>query len=108
IGLFLLALGVSLSIEADLGVSPVSSLAYGLALVSGLSVGMMTIIANIIYIIGQVILSRWFDLRASIVQLIISFLFGFFMDLTLFLIKILPTPETLLMRWGFLIISLFV
>jgi len=40
IGLFFLALGVSFSIQADLGVSPVSSLAYAFALASGLSVGM--------------------------------------------------------------------
>nr|WP_309098666.1 hypothetical protein [Fredinandcohnia onubensis] len=44
IGLFFLSLGVSFSIQVDLGVSPVSSLAYAFALASGLSVGMMTIV----------------------------------------------------------------
>lgn len=108
IGLFFLSLGVSFSIQAALGVSPVSSLAYALALTSGLSVGMMTIAANILFIIMQVILSKRFDLKESVVQLIITFLFGFFMDATLFLVQLLPTPETLVMRWVFLVLSLFI
>lgn len=41
-------------------------------------------------------------------QLLITFLFGFFMDFTLFLVQLLPDPESMIMRWMFLIISLFV
>ncbi|ULT59817.1 DUF6198 family protein [Neobacillus drentensis] len=108
VGLFFLSLGVSFSIQADLGVSPVSSLAYAFSLSSGLSVGIMTVVANILFIILQVILSKQFNLRESIVQLTITFLFGFYMDVTLFLVQLLPTPETLVMRWVFLIISLFI
>ena len=108
IGLFFLSLGVSFSIQADLGVSPVSSLAYAFSLSFGLSIGMMTVVANILFIIVQVILSKQFNVRESIVQLVITFLFGFYMDATLFLVQLFPTPETLVMRWGFLVISLFV
>lgn len=108
LGLFFLSLGVSFSIQAALGVSPVSSLAYAFALTSDLSVGFMTIVANVLFIIIQVILNKRFDLKESIVQLVITFLFGFFMDATLLLVQLMPTPETLLMRWVFLIISLFV
>ena len=108
IGLFFLALGVSFSIQADLGVSPVSSLAYAFALASGLSVGMMTIVANVLFIMIQVILSKQFNFKESIVQLVVAFLFGFFMDLSLFLVQLVPMPESIFMRWAFLIISLFV
>ncbi|MFJ5769681.1 YitT family protein [Psychrobacillus sp. NPDC093180] len=108
IGLFFLSLGVSFSIVADFGVSPVSSLAYAFSLSFGLSVGMMTIVANILFIIIQVILSKRFDLKESIVQLIITFLFGFFMDATLSLVQLLPIPESIVMRCVFLMISLFV
>ncbi|MDI2589053.1 DUF6198 family protein [Psychrobacillus sp. NEAU-3TGS] len=108
IGLFFLSLGVSFSIVADFGVSPVSSLAYAFSLSFGLSVGMMTIVANVLFIIIQVILSKRFDLRESIVQLIITFLFGFFMDATLFLVQLLPSSESIVMRCVFLMISLFV
>lgn len=107
IGMFFLSLGISFSIEADLGVSPVSSLAYAFALTSGLSVGAMTVVTHVLFIIVQVILSKRFNLRESIVQLILAVLFGFFVDITLFLVQLLPTPETLVGRWGFLVISLF-
>lgn len=106
-GLFFLSLGVSLSIEADLGVSPVSSLAYAFALTSGFSVGMMTVVANVLFIIAQVIFSKRFDIKEAIVQLIIAFLFGFFIDITLIIVQLFPSPETFIMRWAYLIISLF-
>ena len=46
IGLILMALGVALSIKADLGTSPISSLPYVTSLMSSLSVGTTTIIMN--------------------------------------------------------------
>lgn len=107
-GLFFLSLGVSFSIEAAFGVSPVSSLAYAFALTSGLSVGMTTVIANILFIILQIILSRRIDIKEYSVQLIIAFLFGFFMDATLFLVQLLPSPNTIIIRILFLIVSLFI
>jgi len=107
-GLFFLTLGVSLSIQSGLGVSPVSSLAYALVLTSGLSIGVTTILANTLFIIIQVILNKRIDLKDFILQLIISFVFGFFMDATLFLIQLLPAPESLVIRFMYLVISLFV
>lgn len=107
-GLFTLSFGISFSIEADLGVSPVSSLAYALALATGFSVGAMTAVTHVSFIFAQVILSKRFDARESIVQLMIAFLFGFFVDITLFLIQLWPTPQSLMMRSIFLIVSLFI
>ncbi|MGB3101059.1 MAG: DUF6198 family protein [Psychrobacillus psychrotolerans] len=107
-GLFFLTLGVSLSIQAGLGVSPVSSLAYALVLTSGLSIGITTVLANILFILVQIILSKRMDIKDLILQLIISVVFGFFMDATLFLVQLLPTPESIVLRCVYLIISLFV
>lgn len=107
-GLFFLTLGVSLSIQAGLGVSPVSSLAYALVLTSGLSIGITTVLANILFILVQIILSKRMDIKDLMLQLIISVVFGFFMDATLFLVRLLPTPESIVLRCVYLIISLFV
>jgi len=107
-GLFFLTLGVSLSIQAGLGVSPVSSLAYALVLTSGLSIGITTVLANILFILVQIILSKRLDIKDFILQLIISIVFGFFMDATLFLVQLLPAPESIVLRCVYLIISLFV
>lgn len=107
-GLFFLTLGVSLSIQAGLGVSPVSSLAYALVLTSGLSIGITTILANILFILVQIILNKRIDIKDFILQLIISVVFGFFMDATLFLVQLLPPPESIVLRCVYLVISLFV
>lgn len=108
LGLFLLSLGVSLSIQAGLGVSPVSSLAYAFALTTGLSIGFTTVIANVLFIVIQVLINKRIALNEFVGQLIISFLFGFFMDATLLFVQLLPTPETIFTRIVFLIVSLFV
>ncbi|WP_153722810.1 YczE/YyaS/YitT family protein [Sporosarcina cascadiensis] len=108
LGLFLLSLGVSFSIQASLGVSPVSSLAYAISLSAGLSIGITTVLANILFIIFQVILNKRIELREFGVQLLIVFLFGFFMDATLAFVQIIPAPETLLARLAFLGISFYI
>ena len=107
-GLFFLTLGVSLSIQAGLGVSPVSSLAYALVLTSGISIGITTVLANILFIIGQIIISKRIDFKDFLLQLIISIVFGFFMNTTLFLVQLLPAPESIVLRCVYLVISLFV
>jgi len=107
-GLFSLSLGVSFSIQAGLGVSPVSSLAYAFSLTAGLSIGLTTVLANILFIIGQAILRKHIDIKEFTLQLMITVLFGFFMDATLFIVQLLPTPETLIVQFVYLIISLFI
>lgn len=107
-GLFFLTLGVSLSIQAGLGVSPVSSLAYALVFTTGLSIGITTVLANILFILVQIILNKRINIKDFILQLIISVVFGFFMDATLFIVQLLPPPESIVLRCVYLIISLFV
>ncbi|WP_231687903.1 DUF6198 family protein [Bacillus sp. FJAT-27251] len=108
LGLFCLSFGVSLSIQAGLGVSPVSSLAYAISLTNGLSVGVTTILANVLFIVIQILLNKRIEFQESAVQLIVALLFGFFMDATLFLVQLFPAPETILARFLFLVASLFV
>lgn len=108
VGLFFLSLGISFSIQANLGISPASSFAYAISLTTTLSIGVTTVLTNVFFIVLQVVITRRIDLRDFAVQLLVAFLFGFYMDLTLFLLRLFPTPETLMMRSVFIIISLFV
>jgi uncharacterized protein len=107
LGLFFLSLGASLSIQAGFGVSPGSSLAYAMELTTSLSLGFTTVLANVLFIVIQVILNKRIELNKFIVQLIISFLYGFFMDITLLIVQIFPAPETIFARIIFLIVSFF-
>ena len=80
-GLAVMAFGVALSIKAELGTSPISSLPYVTAVISGLSVGTTTIIVNSLFVLIQIVLLRrnyeWFQL----LQIGIAVVFGMMIDL---------------------------
>ena len=106
IGLFLLSLGATFSILAGIGVSPVTSLPYALALITPLSVGITTVLANFVFIILQAIILKEIRWKNFFIQLIISFLFGFFMDFTIWLTNGLPEATSIVLIIVYLAISL--
>ena len=53
-GLFVMSLGVGLSIKSGLGVTPISSIPYSLTLASGANIGITTIIFNAILVFLQI------------------------------------------------------
>ena len=108
IGLFLLALGATFSILAGIGVSPVTSLPYALALITPLSVGVTTVLANFIFIILQAILLKEIRWKNFFIQLIIAVLFGSFMDLTIWLTKGLPDANSIVLIIIYLVLSLVI
>lgn len=86
-GISLLALGVALSIQSQLGTSPISSLPYVLSATFPLSVGIFTILMHSIMIFLQMLIlgsnfqwHRWLQLPAGI-------LFGFIIDALLWLMQ---------------------
>ena len=107
-GLFLLALGASFSILASIGVFPVTSLPYALALITPLSVGLTSILANIGFIIIQAILLKEIRYKDFFHQLLITVIFGFFMDFTIWLTSSLPEANSIWFIILYLIISLVI
>lgn len=94
-GLFVMAMGVSFSGTADLGMSPVNSIPYVLSeIFTTLSMGTWIIIIFSLYIIIQfVILGKNFQ-PWRILQLICTTLFGYFTDFTNLLAeRFLPNPD---------------
>lgn len=79
LGLWVLALGIALSVNCKLGVSPVSSLPYVVSLFSKISLGTCTTIVYTVYILAQMVLSRKFN-PALLLQLAFSTIFGWFVD----------------------------
>ena len=108
IGLFFLALGATFSILAGIGVSPVTSLPYALALITPLSVGVTTVLANFVFIILQAILLKEIHWKNFFIQFIISFIFGSFMDLTIWLTKGLPAANSFALIIIYIILSLVI
>lgn len=107
IGLFVIALAVSLSIKADLGTSPIACIPCVISACTNLTVGTTTIIFNIILVLLQKIILKNDFPRIQYTQLIIGTLFGTFTDFTLLLLKNI-NPANLNYQIIIFIISLFV
>lgn len=86
-GLAFMALGVAFSIKADLGVSPISSVPYITAFLSGLSTGTTTFIMNVIFVLIQIIILRKNYDKFQLLQIPASLIFGALIDLFEFVIK---------------------
>lgn len=81
VGLFIAALGVAVTKKGDLGVSPISSVANIMSLISdSISLGTWLIIWNCVLILGQIIILRKNFKWIQLLQIPFSFLFGFFTD----------------------------
>ena len=85
IGLFINSLGVSLITLADLGTSPISSIPYVLSLNFPLTLGEFTIVFSIFLIVLQLLILRKNFKLEHVLQIPISVLFGYFIDLTMVL-----------------------
>lgn len=85
VGLFVNSLGVSLITKANLGTSPIFSIPYVLSLNFPLTLGNFTIIFSILLIILQLFILRKNFKLEHLLQIPISILFGYFIDLTMLL-----------------------
>ena len=90
-GLFIMSIGVALSVKASLGVSPISCVPYIFSMEFPLTLGELVIIQNILLIIMQIILLRRKYRLFQLVQLPAVFVFGFFIDLSLLLLSDIDT-----------------
>ena len=85
VGLFINALGVSLVTKASLGTSPISSIPYVLSLNFPLTLGNFTIIFSILLILLQILILRKNFKIENILQIPVSIVFGYFIDLTMYM-----------------------
>lgn len=82
IGLFFAGIGVAFTKHSDLGVSPISSVANVMSLkYSVISLGTWLIIWNCVMIIAQIVILRKDFKLYQLLQIPLSFLFGWFTDL---------------------------
>ena len=95
--LFVIALGTSLSIRANLGSSPISAPPYILSLIPGigLTMGQLTICMHVFFITVQILLLRKDFEKRQFLQIVVSFLFGFYTDFTMWLTGFLQIPYTI-------------
>lgn len=93
IGLFINSFGISFITKSALGTSPISSVPYTLSLGFSPSLGMFTLYMSIVLVILQLLLMRRNFPKQYFLQIPISFLFSYFIDVTMNLLIIL-NPQT--------------
>lgn len=104
IGLFINSLGVSLITKANLGTSPISSIPYVLSLNFPFTLGQFTIAFSLLLILIQLIILRRNFKAEHLLQIPISILFGYFIDLTMVMLFFV-NPKTYLSSVVYLLIG---
>lgn len=95
IGIFILTLGIALTIKSNLGTSPFDALLVGLSRNVGLTVGSWEVILAIIMIICNAFVKME---KPEILGLVTAIITGIGIDFWLFLLHYLDTPEFLISK----------
>lgn len=98
LGLFVMAFGVALSIKANLGTSPISSVPYTISVFSPLTVGGATIAMHCVLITIQILILRREYQLFQLLQLPVAFIFGYLTDFAIAITDHI-TCETYWQRW---------
>ena len=104
VGIFTMTLGIALSCKADLGTSPISSVPWVLSMFTPWSIGEITIVLNLLFIIAQPILLRQIYWRELLGQLVTLLAFGYCIDFSMNLLSWVK-PDTLFWQWFDCILS---
>lgn len=94
ISLFFAALGVAITKRGELGVSPISSVANVLSCkYSSISLGTWLIIWNCVLIVGQIVILRKNFKPVQLLQIPLSFLFGYLTDFGMWCVSFIPASN---------------
>lgn len=105
ISLFISALGVAITKKGELGVSPISSVANVMSLqFTALSLGNWLIIWNCVLILGQIVILRKRFQWIQLIQLPLSFLFGWFTDFGMWIFSFLK-PENYFVQLALVLVG---
>ncbi len=108
VSLFFCGLGVAFTKRGELGVSPVSSVANIMSYkFPALSMGNWLIVWNCVLIVGEVLILRKRFQPIQFLQVPLSFVFGWFTDLGMLLVSLIPV-ESYLSRLAMLIIGIVI
>ncbi|AGF71372.1 YczE/YyaS/YitT family protein [Corynebacterium halotolerans] len=86
LGLSIMALGIAFSIRSGLGTTPISTLPLVLSLIAPLSVGTTTILMNLSFVVAQILILRKRFEPVQLLQVPAAFLFGFLIDVGLWVL----------------------
>ncbi|WP_416324884.1 YczE/YyaS/YitT family protein [[Eubacterium] hominis] len=106
-GLFLITIGINLSIISALGISPVSAFTYPLSEASQISLGTITVSTYTILVLIQWILLKDQFKKKDLLQIPFSICFGFFVDFTGHMLQFLQ-PDAYISRLFVMLIGVVI
>ena len=95
IGLFIMTIGIAISVKSNLGVSPVSSIPYTMTCIWGIEMGKATILFHIVLVLIQLIILRKNFKLISLLQIPVGVVFGYFTTFCNYLASFLPDTDNL-------------
>ncbi len=104
VGLFINSFGVAFITKANLGTSPISSIPYTFSLGFHPSLGMFTLYMSLVLIVIQMLLLRRNFPKAYFLQIPVSLLFSYFIDLSMNLLSFL-SPDNYIWKFSSLLIG---
>lgn len=86
LGIFTMGFGIALAIRADLGTSPISCFPYVLSLWLNVSMGTMTFLVNILFVLIQILILRRKFKPHQLLQIPLLFVFSAAIDASLWIL----------------------
>ena len=106
-GIFIMTMGISLSVKSNLGVSPGSAVPYTMTCVWGLEMGVATILFHFLLVFLQIILlGNRFKIK-NVMQAAASIILGYFTTFCNWCFRFFPDPQIIAVKMGLLLVSCF-
>lgn len=105
VGLFVMTIGIAISVKSNLGVSPVSSIPYTMTCIWGIEMGKATILFHCFLVLLQIILLRKNYKLKNLLQIVVGIVFGYFTTFCNWGVGFLPDPQNIIIRVCMLLIS---
>lgn len=105
VGLFVMTIGIAISVKSNLGVSPVSSIPYTITCIWGIEMGKATILFHCILVLLQIVLLRQKFKLINLLQVAIGVVFGYFTTFCNWGASFLPSSDNLIIRIEMMLIS---
>lgn len=98
LGVWVMSLGIALSLHGQLGTAPISTFPAVIDAATPLSIGMVTVFMNIVFVLIQILILRRRFSPFQFLQLPIAVVFGSLVDLSVYLTSWIQ-PEHYLTKW---------
>ncbi len=102
-----MTLGIALSCKAGLGTTPISSVPFVLSMFTGYTIGELTVVMNLLFIVPQPLLERDIPRKVLLGQAATLIIFGPSVDLWMYLLRWF-NPIHIWEMWSACIISSFI